>query len=358
MKLPSELKESQAPKKNIFYTLAKIAGLLLGIGLVYWFVSRSNLTGIMDQLERINVKFFFLIAATFGGYLAVTFAWRLSFYKYPGHLSIPLLFIIRQIGESLAQINPTNVIAGETLKAFLLKKSKRIPYRNSIVSFTISRFLVLFSAVTLIMIGIYAFFGHLKIKADAVSLAAIISIIFILFVLLIYRLGSGKGLLSLPVKILARISRRFPRYGRFADSIKRLSEIDDELAYFYKTKKINLIAAFFLSFSSWFFGALEFFLILYFLGFSPTFLSCIAIEVGIMIFKGMGAFIPGQIGIEEYASKIMLEFINIPDGNIWITVSILRRARQLFWIGVGLIAFLVMIRKSEESGDGNTVYNS
>src|SRR5271157_2461574 len=201
MKLPSELKGSQAPKKNIVYTLAQIAGVLLGIALIYWFASQSNLAGILDQLKRINVKFFFLIAATFGGSLVVTLAWRLSFYKYPGHLSIPLLFIIRQIGESLAQINPTNVIAGETLKAFLLKK-KNVPYKNSIVSFTISRFLVIFSAVTLIMIGIYAFYSHLKIMADAVSLAVSISLIFILLVLFIYRLVSGKPLLSLPAKLL------------------------------------------------------------------------------------------------------------------------------------------------------------
>ncbi len=357
MKLSSELKESQAPKKSIYYTLAKIAGVLLGIGLICWFVSQSNPAGILDQLKRVNIKFFYLIAATFVGYLAVTLAWRLSFYKYPGHLSIPLLYIIRQIGESLAQINPTNVIAGETLKAFLLKK-RNVPYRNSIVSFTISRFLVIFSAVTLIMIGIYAFFGHLDIMANAVLLAIIISIIFILFVLLVYRLVSGKALLSGPIKVLKRLSARFPGSAGLASSIIKLSEMDAELAHFYKTKKLNLIAAFLLSFSSWFFGALEYYIILHLLGFSPAFLSCVAVEVGLMIFKGLGAFIPGQIGVEEYASKVMLEFINIPDPNIWITVSILRRARQLFWIGVGFIAFLIMVRKTEGSRDGNTVYNA
>ncbi|OHD70388.1 MAG: hypothetical protein A2W19_16450 [Spirochaetes bacterium RBG_16_49_21] len=357
MKLPSDIAGARAHKNHVFYTISKIAGLAAGITLLYWFVSRSNLTAIGDQLKLINVNFIFLIAATFTGYLMVTIAWRLSFYKYPGHVSLPLLFIIRQIGESLAQINPTNVIAGEALKAVLLKKQK-IPYKDSIVSFTISRFLVYFSAVTLIMIGIYVFFDQLKFDVDPVSLAAVASIIFSLFVLFIYRLGRGKGVLSTPAGLLAHLARRFPHSMRLQNVAGRMREIDDELIDFYKNKKINFIAAYLLSFSSWLFGAMEFFLILNFLGFGVTFLSCVAVEVGIMIFKGVGAFIPGQIGIEEYANKMMLEFIHVPDGNIWITVSIVRRARQLFWIGIGFIAFLLVIRKTGESGDGDTVYNA
>ena len=72
MKLPSDTIGTGANK--ILYTTLKIAGLIAGIALLYWFVSRSNLAGIWDQLRLINVKFIFLIAATFAGYLMVTIA--------------------------------------------------------------------------------------------------------------------------------------------------------------------------------------------------------------------------------------------------------------------------------------------
>jgi uncharacterized protein (TIRG00374 family) len=355
MKLPSDTIGTGANK--ILFTTFKIAGLMAGIALLYWFVSRSNLAGIWDQLRLINVKFIFLIAATFAGYLMVTIAWRLSFYNYPGHLSMSLLFIIRQIGETLAQINPTNVIAGEALKALLLKR-KRVPYKDSIVSFTISRFLLLFSAVTLIMIGIYIFFDRLKTSVDPSYLMEAVLVVFVLFALLMYRLGRGRGILAVPAALLERLARRFSRSNLIRNTIDKMREIDAELVDFYKRKKINFIAAYLLSFSSWLFGALEFFLILNFLGFSVTFLSCVAVEVGVMVFKGAGAFIPGQIGIEEYANKLMLEFIHIPGGNVWITVSILRRARQLFWICIGFIAFMIVIRTSGEIRDGDSVHNA
>ena len=357
MKLPSDLAETPAPKKSKVQYIIRAAGLLLGIFLIYWFASKSNLTGIWDQLKLVNVRFFLLIAVTFIAYLMVTLAWKLSFYRFPGHISTAMLFIIRQIGESLAQINPTNVIAGEALKAILLKR-KNIPYKDSIVSLTISRFLVLFSALTLIMIGVYLFFDQLKFMAGTVSLVVMIALMFALLVFLLYRLGSGKGILSMPVKILALLNRRFPNLKGIAGSIEKMNEADEELIDFYKTKKRNFIIAFILSFTSWLMGASEFYVILYLLGLQATFLSCIAIEVGVMVFKGMGAFVPGQIGIEEYASKMMLEFVGVPGSGVWVTVSILRRARQLFWIGVGFVAFLIIIRSTGGSKDGNSVYNS
>jgi len=77
-----------------------------------------------------------------------------------------------------------------------------------------------------------------------------------------------------------------------------------------------------------------------------------------MVFKAIWAFVPGQIGIEEYASKMMLEFVNVPGSGVWITVSILRRARQIFWIGAGFIAFLVIMIQTGGTDNGNTVHNA
>lgn len=357
MKLPSDLAEAPAPKKNKARLFIRAAGLLLGLFLIYWFVSKSPLTGIWDQLKLVNIRFLFMIAVTFVAYLMVTVAWRLSFYKYPGHLSTARLFIIRQIGESLAQINPTNVIAGEALKAVLLKRAG-IPYKDSIVSLTISRFLVLFSAISLIMIGVYVFFDKLRLRTGAISLAVTIALMFAILVFLLYRLGSGKGIMSLPAAVLGLVQKRFPGSEKLSGSIAKMREVDGELIDFYKTKKVPFLLAFLLSFTSWLMGAMEFWVILQLIGLPAAFLSCVAIEVGVMVFKAVGAFVPGQIGIEEYASKMMLEFVNVPGSGVWITVSILRRARQLFWIGVGFVAFLVIMRQTGGIENGDTVHNA
>ena len=56
----------------------------------------------------------------------------------------------------------------------------------------------------------------------------------------------------------------------------------------------------------------------------------------------MGAIVPGQLGVEEYANKIMLETVGIVNNEVWVVVSILRRARQLFWVVIAGIFYLIM----------------
>ena len=344
MKLPSDLAGAPVLKQRKVHYLIKAAGLLLGISLIYWFASQAPLTEIWEQLKRFNVKIVVVIAVTFIGYMMVTIGWKLSFYRFPGHVSMMQLFLVWQIGESLAQINPTNVIAGDALKAILLKREK-VPYKDSIVSLTILRFLTLLAALPVMLIGAYLFFDQIKIRANSASLGASIAILFALLIFLLYRMGSGKGILSPAIRIFLLLQKRFPDSERITRSIDNLKEVDGELSDFYKT------------FVSWLMGAVEFYVILYFLGLETSFLSCIAIAVGVMIFKALGTFVPGQIGIEEYASKIMLEFVNVPGAGVWITVSILRRARQVFWIGVGVIVFLLFLRNTRKHYDGKTVHN-
>ena len=350
-------KTDNTPGKNKLQILIKIGGLLLGIFLIYWFISKSNLSGIVGQLQRINFNFIFLIGVTFSAYLMVTIAWKQSFMKPFPNLSISRLFILRQVGESLAQVNPTNVIAGDALKAVLLKKNG-IPYKDSIVSLTISRFIIMISAVSLILIGVFLFFDSLKLHGSKYSIIIVVTFTFIILFALVYLLRSGRGILVLPILLLSFLQKRFSRTDRFSKTIEKLKEIDTELINFYKTKKIYFLSAYILSFLHWLTGAMEFYFILYFLGYKVSFLSCIAMEVGVMVFKAMGAFVPGQIGIEEYANKMMLELVNVSGPGLWITVSILRRARQLFWICAGLILFFFVIKDSKDLDNGSIVYNS
>lgn len=357
MKLPSDIAVKERRKRSIGYYLIRSAGLLLGIFLVYWFVSRSDLNGIWEQLQRFNIFFLTIIAATFTAYFMATAAWRLSFYRYPGHLSVFYLFVIRQVGESLAQINPTNMVAGDALKAALLKRHA-VPWKDSIVSLTLSRFLILFSALSLVMIGASIFFDRLKLNTGIYTLIAAVAGLFTVFIVMLVRLGTGKGILSPVTSVLEILMKRFPHAERILSLAEKLREVDEELIDFYRTRKIHFTAAFLLSFCHWLMGAMEFYLILRVLGFDVTYLSCVAIEVGVMVFKAAGAAVPGQIGIEEYASKVMIDFVNVPSSNIWITVSILRRARQLFWILAGFVAFLVIMRVTEGRQDGSALHNA
>ena len=138
MKLPSDLAEAPAPKKSRVQLIIRAAGLLLGLFLIYWFVSKSPLAGIGEQLKLVNVRFVFLIAVTFVAYLMVTVAWP-SFYST--RATCPRLFHHPADRREPAQINPTND-RGRGPQGPAAAEGQ-ILYKDSIVSLTISRFRVI-----------------------------------------------------------------------------------------------------------------------------------------------------------------------------------------------------------------------
>lgn len=101
----------------------------------------------------------------------------------------------------------------------------------------------------------------------------------------------------------------------------------------------------------WIFGALEFYFILKFLNIDITIVQALVIDLGVVFFKTAGAFIPGQIGFEEYGNKIMLSIVGVNSDEVWITASILRRARQIVWIGVAAVFYFLFIGKRKTLAD-------
>ena len=124
-----------------------------------------------------------------------------------------------------------------------------------------------------------------------------------------------------------------------------LAELRQELLDFYRENKRAMFLSFLFCSLHWVVGSLEFYFILLFLGIKTTIAKALLVDMGVIVFKAAGSFIPGQIGIEEYGNKVMLGIIGIGGGTIWVTASILRRARQLSWISLSLLVYFVSFHK-------------
>ncbi len=321
--------------KKVLLHLLKISGLVLGFFLIYWFINASDIDRIWMQIGQIGWKFVFILAATFTAQIMVTQAWRMSFIDKPEKISLLNLYTVRLMGESLAQINPTNFVAGETLKAMVLFR-KGISYRRSVSSLTIARITIWLSSITLITAGVAIGIAH----TNGVGKWFLIPLILLGFLsavsLFVWLLQRGGNLFTLPFKFFRTYIIRFKRLLILE---RKLRKIDSDLSTFYHERRNKFYKAYLLSLLHWLGGATEFYLILTFLGVDVSFFSCIAIEVGVMCFKAMGSFIPGQIGVEEYANRLMLSFVGMPGDELWVSVSLFRRARQLFWITMGTVVF-------------------
>lgn len=129
---------------------------------------------------------------------------------------------------------------------------------------------------------------------------------------------------------------------------------------FVKHRKKQIALAFLCSILHWMFGASELFVILKYLEIDPLFLNALTVDMGVVIVKSIGGFVPAQIGVEEFGNKYMLTFIGVTGPGIWISVSILRRAKQLFWIILSALFYICIefILPTKKQKHGSIIYNS
>ncbi len=89
-------------------------------------------------------------------------------------------------------------------------------------------------------------------------------------------------------------------------------------------------------FLGWMAESLEVFGIIYLLGGSVTVLSALSIGALAVFIKGGSFFIPGSLGAQDAGNLLLLQTFGYSDVT-GITFALLRRFRELVWIGIGLL---------------------
>ncbi|MCC6279061.1 MAG: flippase-like domain-containing protein [Saprospiraceae bacterium] len=321
--------------------LLKIFILLVILVSFGFFIRATDMAKVMSSMQQVGFRFVWLIVVTFLGYLFGTIGWKYCMGPQGAHLRLKDLFFIRHIGETVSIINPTSVVGGEAMKVFLLQ-DQGVERKVLITSVLISRVIMALTQVVLFLLA-----GAFLLLQDERFSSQISWTTIGLYLLLA---SVSILVLVLKPKRLLRNAALRTRFGvylqRRTETIRmRLWQVLDDLSFYFKNSKKALALSFLFFVLHWFFGAMEFYLILIFLGIDVNIIQAILVDMGVVFFKAAGAFVPGQIGFEEYGNKVMLAAIGVVGTEIWITASILRRTRQLFWIFFGLLVYLFMFKK-------------
>ncbi|RZM23212.1 MAG: hypothetical protein EOO88_26895 [Pedobacter sp.] len=306
------------------------------------FVHNTDFAAVTALLRKIGLRFLYLLFVTFIAYVFGSLSWWYSLGPYRKSISISQLFVVRHIGETLSLINPTSIVAGETAKVYLLKVTG-VNRTVIIASILISRALLVFSQLILLLFVLVPFLFITQPLAIRINYMWIITVllIFALLCMCLWKfLSKSKTIIGVQKALSSVISawRELLSYSRQA-----------------------MVLAFIFAILHWVVGAFEFYLIIKFLGFDVTIIKGILVDLGVVLFKTAGAFIPGQLGIEEYGNKTMIAVIGIQSTTLWIAASILRRSRQFFWVAVGSGAWIVLrcaAKLTDKRRNGNFIYKS
>ncbi len=315
--------------------------ILVAIIFLFLFIRATDFNKVRSSLQQVGYRFFYLLTITCLAYLSATIGWKFCFGKVAKSISLLNLFFTRLIGETVSIINPTSIVGGEAVKVYMLT-GKGITQQTIVISVLISRMIMILTQVLLFFLSVSILGVTLSgTGLQLPSFPVFTGLLILSAVLLLWYLANATWFRNLlrtipPGAAMLRFGSRV--------KLKRAFWWSAFKEFFKANKKRVALSVLFFTIH-WMIGSLEFYFIGAFLNVKIGLLQALVIDMGVIIFKSAGAFVPGQIGIEEFANKVMLSMAGITDTEIWVTASILRRSRQLCWMLFGVVAYFWIYKK-------------
>lgn len=308
--------------------------IYLATGLTFLYLVFANIdTGeVIQHILNIGWAGFLVVLFIYNlNFLVDVLGWHVTLVNVPmtGQW-VSRLYGVRLVGQAFNEITPLASLGGEPIKAALLNKHYGIRYRDAGASLVLAKTADALSLIVFLVIGFLILITtdildeRYKIIAGTGLIVVTVGIL-IFYAIQRYRITS---------KTLARLN-----LSRFHTGIERLvdfiSETDSHIAVFYHQHKKRFIQSLILGFLNWMIGVVEIYAILWFLDSPITLVEAWVIESIAQLVRTGTFFIPASIGALEGA--FMLIFAGITGSPaLGVAVSLIRRARQLIWVMLGL----------------------
>src|SRR5213593_11460 len=274
----------------------------------------------------------FLVCLPFALIMAVdTLGWRFAF----AYDRVPFLRLVgaRMAGEALNVMTAVMPVGGDAIKVWFLRP--HVPYRESVASVIVAKTTITLSQTLFLLLGVAV---ALALSVDARLVAAM------LWLLLAELVGAGGFLLVQVTGLLGRGARRLARFGKLK-AIASAENLDQTLQSFYRRqwRRFSLSMGFHLL--GWLMGVLETWLFLQVLHVPASLATAVVIETLGSAVRFATFFMPGSLGALEGANTAAFAALGF-GAQAGLAFSLLRRLRQVVWIGLGVLVFLVARRRA------------
>jgi uncharacterized protein (TIRG00374 family) len=317
---------------------------LLGVSLLGCMVFRTGPGAIWKQLQAVGWGLVLIIILGGFSQLIKTCAWRQTFACDISALSWSRSFGAQLVSDAVGQLGFAGKLFGEGLRISMLGSA--VPLANGISSSAIDGGLHTFTAVVVTVLGITATLliapldGRWRIYV--LLLAAVLIAVVVMSAVAV---AKGWQLMGNAARAIGRL----PRLHKLVSS--KLSVIDSaehNLLTFYREERAAFCASLMLN-SLWHaMAVLEVYLILRFMGADVGVVSAFAMEGLTKVINLVGALSPGNLGTYEGGNMLIANMFGVT-GTAGLTLALCRRARAIFWAGVGATCMTVMKRGESTS---------
>jgi uncharacterized protein (TIRG00374 family) len=307
----------------------KLILLVLGVVVIAFSVQRIGWTPIGETLARLTWWQLVVVCLPYAVIMAVdTLGWRFAFPRVPAPFH--RLYGARLAGEALNLVTALGSVGGEAVKAWLIRRD--VTYGESVPSVVIAKTTLTIAQALFLVIGVALAWAMLA--TDSRVLGAMLW-------LLVVEVAAVAGFVGVQVVgIVGRAGRLLEWFGvlKRDDSAQRL---DADLRDYYRRdwRRLSLSTGFHLA--GWLLGALEAYLILVFLEIPADLATATVIEALGAGVRFATFLVPASLGAFESANAAAFEAMGLGAGA-GLAFSFVRRARQLVWIGIGLLVLVSM----------------
>ncbi|MEK6633614.1 MAG: lysylphosphatidylglycerol synthase transmembrane domain-containing protein [Nitrospirota bacterium] len=314
--------------------------LLLGfltLSLIVWHIGPGNIYEAATRLGPVALCVILLPSLVM--YAVEAYGWKITLGPVGQSVSFLRVFAVRTAGEVVNMTTPTAYVGGEPLKAYLLQKSG-VPMVEGLASVVIAKTTMTIAQVLFILLGIGLGFWILGAQGSSgqVVAAGLLSIGLLAFGTMAFVFVQRRGLFTWILETLRKFGMRIGFLDAREDKLRAL---DQTILNFYTRNQAAFYASTGLYFLGWLAEALEVFVIIYYLGGPADVWSAISIGALSVFIKGGTFFIPGSLGAQDGGNLLLLQAFGYSDVT-GITFALLRRFRELVWIGIGLLCLMVV----------------
>ena len=340
-------KGGTAPRlQSLIQRSLRFCAALLGLGLLSYLVFRAGPGIVWKQLQAVGWGFALVIILGGLSQLAKTCAWRQAFTCDISGLSWSRSFVAQLISDGIGQFGVAGKVVGEATRISLL--GRVVPISNALSAGAIDAGLHIFTAVLITVSGISATLLLAPLSGTwrvyAVLLVAVLVSAVILAAVSVRNRWQLVGHATRAIGRLSRLREWVNSKQPIIDSAEGnlLSFRDEAPAAFWATLIFNLL---------WHILAiLEVYIILRFMGARIAIGGAFIVEALNKVINLVGALNPGNFGTYEGGNMLIAKIFGVT-GTAGLTMALCRRARTVFWAGVGAMCMIVMKKADHNSSE-------
>ncbi len=309
---------------------------LLGLALFVYFVKKAGIAEITEGIGRLGAAFFLVLAISAIRYIVRSLAWTKCI-EAPYRLPFRDAVQARLMGDALGNIIPlASMAVSEPSKAVFVRH--RLPLMVGLsglaienIFYSMSVVLVIFSGTTTLLLT----FSLPKALRYASIGALVVALVFAPLVFVIVRrqwkfFSGGLGLLA-KRGIASRWANKM---------VPRAATLEERVYGFYQRNRSSFLTIFALELCFHLAGTLEIYTVLYFISpIKPTLLTAFILESVNRIINVTFKFVPLRTGVDEAGTGMLSKVLGLTT-TIGVTLAIVRKGRDLFWVCVGIILIL------------------